>query len=182
MSSVVELHIYGVCDTAVLHDVHSPCTCIHLHLHPLQTYITYRLHKEVRVLPHARPRRQQKCPAASRDDAMTRLRVRVRVRVWAAGRMARPESDGCDRNRVADGGVSSQNRVYPFQIRPKSGLGGRSPIRWRPGTNVEGGTRFWSSGFRVYPILAIAHIFIHDQGTIPATRHCINQVRFFMHV
>ena len=88
------------------------------------------------------------------SPAMTRLRVRVRV--WAAGRMARPESDGCDRNRVADGGVSSQNRVYPFQIRPKSGLGGRSPIRWRPGTNVEGGTRFWPSSFRVYPILAIA--------------------------
>ena len=88
MSSVVELHIYGVCDTAVLHDVHSSCTCIHLHIYPLHTYITYRLHNEVKVLPHARPRRPQKCPAASRDDAMTRLRVRVRV--WAAGRIARP--------------------------------------------------------------------------------------------
>ena len=32
MSSVVDLHIYGVCDTAVLHDVHSSCTCIHLHM------------------------------------------------------------------------------------------------------------------------------------------------------
>ena len=54
------------------------------------------------------------------------------------------------------GGVSSQNRVDPFEIRPESGLGGRWPIRWRPGTSVDGGTRFWPSGFRVYPILAIA--------------------------
>ena len=46
----------------------------------------------------------------------------------------------------------------PFEIRPESGLGGRWPIRWRPGTSVEGGTRFWRSGFRVYPILAIALI------------------------
>ena len=38
------------------------------------------------------------------------------------------------------------------------GLGGRWPIRWRPGTSVEGGTRFWPSGFRVYPILAISLI------------------------
>ena len=52
--------------------------------------------------------------------------------------------------------MSSQNRVDPFQIRLESGLGGRWPIRWRPGTSVEGGTRFWPSGFRVYPILAIA--------------------------
>ena len=52
--------------------------------------------------------------------------------------------------------MSSQNRVDPFQIRPESGLGGRWPIRWCPGTSVEGGTRFWPSGFRVYPILAIA--------------------------
>ena len=37
MSSVVELHIYGVCNTAVLHDVHSSCTYIHLHIHPLRT-------------------------------------------------------------------------------------------------------------------------------------------------
>ena len=44
----------------------------------------------------------------------------------------------------------------PFQVRPESGLGGRWPIKWRPGTSVEGGTRFWPSGFRVYPILAIA--------------------------
>ena len=86
--SSVELHIYGVCDTAVLHGVHSSCTCIHLHTYPLHTYITYRLHNEVKVLPHARPRRPQKYPTASRGDAMTRLLVRVRV--WAAGRMARP--------------------------------------------------------------------------------------------
>ena len=52
----------------------------------------------------------------------------------------------------------SLNRVDPFQIRPESGLGGRWPIRWRPGTSVEGGTWFWPSGFRVYPILAIALI------------------------
>ena len=52
--------------------------------------------------------------------------------------------------------MSSQNRVDPFQIRPESGLGGRWPVRWCPGTNVEGGTRFWPSGFRVYAILAIA--------------------------
>ena len=77
MSSVAELHIYGVCDTAVLHDVHSSCTCIHLHICPLHTYITYRLHNDVKVLPHARPRRPQKCPAASRDDAMTCARARV---------------------------------------------------------------------------------------------------------
>ena len=88
MSSVAELHIYGVCDTAVLHDAHSSCTRIHLHTYPLHTYITYRLHNEVKVLPLARPRRPQKRPAASRDDAMTRLRVRMRV--WAAGRIARP--------------------------------------------------------------------------------------------
>ena len=55
--------------------------------------------------------------------------------------------------------MSSQNRVDPFQIRPESGLGGRWPIRWRPGTSVEGGTRFWPSGFRVYPIMAIALCF-----------------------
>ena len=47
--------------------------------------------------------------------------------------------------------------MNPFQIRTESGLGGRWPIRWRHGTSVEGGARFWSSGFRVYPILAIAH-------------------------
>ena len=52
--------------------------------------------------------------------------------------------------------MSSQSRVDPFEIRPESGLGGRWPMRWRPGTSVEGGTRFWPSGFRVYPILAIA--------------------------
>ena len=69
MSSVVELHIYGVCDTVVLHDVHSSCTCIHLHIYPLHTYITYRLHNEVKVLPHARPRRPQNPPPR---PAMTR--------------------------------------------------------------------------------------------------------------
>ena len=88
VSSVVELHIYGVCDTAVMHHVHGSCTCTHLHIYRLHTCITYRLHNEVKVLPHARPRRPQKYPTASRGDAMTRLLVRVRV--WAAGRMARP--------------------------------------------------------------------------------------------
>ena len=34
--------------------------------------ITYRLHNKVKVLPQARPRRPQRSPAASRDDAMTR--------------------------------------------------------------------------------------------------------------
>ena len=47
--------------------------------------------------------------------------------------------------------MSSQDRVDPFQIRQESGLGGRWPLRWRPGTSVEGGTWFWPSGFRVYP-------------------------------
>ena len=61
--------------------------------------------------------------------------------------------------------MSSRNRVYPFQIRPKSGLGGRWPIRWRPGTSVERGTRFWPSGFRVYPILAIALNISHTWDT-----------------
>ena len=60
--------------------------------------------------------------------------------------------------------MSSQNRVDPFQIRPESGLGGRWPIIWRPGTSVEGGTRFWPSGFRVYPILAIALFFLSIRG------------------
>ena len=54
--------------------------------------------------------------------------------------------------------MSNQNRVDMLQIRPESGLGGRWPRRWRPGTSVEGGTRFWRSGFRLYPILAIALI------------------------
>ena len=40
----------------------------------------------------------------------------------------------------------------PFEIRPESGLSGRWPIRWRPGTSVEGGTRFWPSGFRFWPL------------------------------
>ena len=53
--------------------------------------------------------------------------------------------------------MSSQIRVDPFQIRPESGLGGRWPIKWLPGTAVEGGTPFWPSSFRVYLILAIAH-------------------------
>ena len=52
--------------------------------------------------------------------------------------------------------MSSQNRVDPFEIRPESGLGGRWLMRWRPRTSVEGGSRFWPSGFRVYSILAIA--------------------------
>ena len=73
ISSVVELHMYGVCDKAVLNHVHSSSTCIDLHRYPLHTYITFRLHHEVQVLPHARPRRPQKCPAASRDDAMCLL-------------------------------------------------------------------------------------------------------------
>ena len=60
------------------------CIMYMTHVHPyiyiyilylVHTYITYRLHNEVKVLPHARPRRTQKCPAASRDDAMTRLLV-----------------------------------------------------------------------------------------------------------
>ena len=72
----MKLHMYGVFDTAVLH-VHSSCTCIHLHIYPLHTYITYRLHNEVKVLPHARPCRPQKCPAASRDDASACARARV---------------------------------------------------------------------------------------------------------
>ena len=74
--------------------------------------------------------------------------------------------------------MSSQNRVDPFQIRPKSGLGGRWLIRWRPGTSVEGGTRFSPSGFRVYPILAIVHILISTNDiihiyviTLPAHTH-----------
>ena len=46
----------------------------------------------------------------------------------------------------------------PFEIQPESGLGGRWPTRWRPGTSVEGGTRFWPSGVRVYPIWAIVVI------------------------
>ena len=52
--------------------------------------------------------------------------------------------------------MSSQNREDPFEIHPESGLGGRWPIRWRPGTSVQGDTRFWPSCFRVYPISAIA--------------------------
>ena len=62
--------------------------------------------------------------------------------------------------------MSSQNRVDPFQIRLESGLGGRWPIRWRPGTSVEGGTRFWPSGFRVYPILAIALYILYHKVTL----------------
>ena len=84
--------------------------------------------------------------------------TRWRVRAWTAGRIARPSSGRCDWTRVADGGVSSQNRVDPFQIRPGSGLGGRWPITWRPGTSVEGGTWFWPSSFPLHPILAIALI------------------------
>ena len=60
--------------------------------------------------------------------------------------------------------MRSQIRVDPFQIRPESGLGGRWPIKWRPGTRVKGGTRFWPSGFRVYPILAIALIYFANEG------------------
>ena len=52
--------------------------------------------------------------------------------------------------------MSSQNRVDPFQILPETGLGGRWPKRW---TSVEGSTRLWPSGFRVYPILAIALLY-----------------------
>ena len=62
--------------------------------------------------------------------------------------------------------MSSQNRVDPIEIRPESGLGGRWPMRWRPGTSVEGGSRFWPSGFRVYPILAIAHNFLKNKPNI----------------
>ena len=58
--------------------------------------------------------------------------------------------------------MSSQNRGDPFQIQPESGLGGRWPIGMRPGTSVEGGTQFWPSGFRVYPILAIVNKKKHD--------------------
>ena len=47
---------------------------------------------EVKFLPHARPRRPLKCPAASRDDAMTRLHVRMRV--WPAGIIPRPNPVG----------------------------------------------------------------------------------------
>ena len=43
----------------------------------------------------------------------------------------------------------------PFQIQPESVLGGRWPIRWRPGTGVEGGTRFLPSGFQVCRILPL---------------------------
>ena len=66
--------------------------------------------------------------------------------------------------------MSSQNRVDPFQVRPESGLGGRWPIKWRPGTSVEGGTRFWPSGFRVYPILAIDLIFNLLLTSLPKLR------------
>ena len=68
--------------------------------------------------------------------------------------------------------MSSQNRVDPFQIRPESGLSGRWPIRWRHGTSVEGGTRFWPLGFRVYPILAIALFFV----CITFTFHFMNKL------
>ena len=51
------------------------------------------------------------------------------------------------RNRVAAGGVSTQNRVHPAEMRPGSGL------RWEQQDRVPD---FWPGPFRVYPILAIA--------------------------
>ena len=149
MSSVVELHTYGVCDTAALHDAHSSCTCVHLHIYPVHTYITYRLHNEVKVLSHARPRDRKNAPPR---PAMTRWRVSA----WAAGRIGRPWSGRCNWHRVADGGASSQNLVDPFGIRPVSGLGGRWPIRRRPGTSMEESARFWPSASgcsRFWPLL-----------------------------
>ena len=64
--------------------------------------------------------------------------------------------------------MSSQNRVDPFEVWPESGLGGRWPMRWRPATSVEGGTRFWPSGFRVYPILAMV-LYVIYRGWINDT-------------
>ena len=64
--------------------------------------------------------------------------------------------------------MSSQNRVDPFEIRSEPDLGGRWPMRWRPGTSVEGGTPFWPSGFRVYPIFAIA-LYVIYRGLINDT-------------
>ena len=49
--------------------------------------------------------------------------------------------------------MSSQNRADPFEIRPESGLGGRWPMRWRPGTSVKG-----------YPVLAIRLPGVPDFG------------------
>ena len=63
-----------------------------------------------------------------------------------------------------------------FQIRREQGRGGRSPITWRPETSVEGGTRFWPSGLRVYPILAIAVIY-NDEILLIRTRALRNEVR-----
>ena len=70
--------------------------------------------------------------------------------------------------------MSSQKRVDPFQTRPESGPGGRWPITWRPGTSVEGGTRFWPSDFRVYPILAIALLknAIHGGKNVMRAQKC----------
>ena len=64
--------------------------------------------------------------------------------------------------------MSSQNRVDPFEIRPESGLGGRWPMRCRPGSSVEGVpgfghqasgcTRFWPLlKKQMYVITAIYH-------------------------
>ena len=85
--------------------------------------------------------------------------------------------------------MSSQNKVDPFEIRPESGLGGCWPIRWRPGTSVEGGTRFWPSGFRVFPILAIVHLFLyrrlqtsHKKHTSQASRASMSSKVYRRHV
>ena len=45
----------------------------------------------------------------------------VRVGLWFAGPAVAIIERGC-RNRVADGGVSNQNRVHPAEMRPGSGL------------------------------------------------------------
>ena len=76
--------------------------------------------------------------------------------------------------------MRSQNRVDPFEIRPESGLGGRWPIRWRPGTSVEGGTRFWPSRFRVHPSLAIAQkLTIKPQQAAANSRVISPSICFF---
>ena len=63
--------------------------------------------------------------------------------------------------------MSIQNRVDPFEIRPESGLARRWPMRWRPGTSVERGTRFWPSGFRVYtPVWPL--LYNYDYFTVPS--------------
>ena len=70
--------------------------------------------------------------------------------------------------------MSSQNRVDPFEIRPESGLGGRWPMRCRPGSSVEGvpGFGHQASGCtRFGPLLMYIYIMLRFHGPFDNTSY-----------